>query len=434
MSSFRFPSVTDLAKSMDERYSEKIRIKAAKEAISVGRSAPETDVKLLASSLCEKWGGNSIVRLINGSGIVMHTGLGRARLSKDASEAVSAVASQHASVELDLDSGKRGDRQNHVEWLLMELSGAEAALVVNNCAGALVLALSALCLGKDVVLSRGQMVEIGGSFRVPDIIVQSGCRLVEVGCTNKTYISDYLRVTDSEIGAWLTCHQSNFSMTGFVDFPEFSSIGEAADRLGVTWIDDMGSGCLVDTTRFGLPAERTLQDSVRQGATLSLASGDKLLGGPQAGILVGQRTAIEAIKKHPLARALRIDKLCLAGLEATLRQYFDGRELEIPVWRSISKDLESVKRDAERLASVMEGAVVEQGLTELGGGSMPGAGVPTWRCGIAWQPLEQVLRRFRLECSLIGRIENGMIWFDPRTIESDEMDWLVPRIQEVFHG
>lgn len=429
MENRRYPSVTSLANSLDRRYSESIRVFASQFAIAEKRKGVAAALEVLAQIKCRDLAGENLLRLMNGSGVILHTGLGRARLAETAAGAISEVANGHASVEFEISTGKRGDRQDHVEELLCELTGAEAAMVVNNCAGALILTLSALCSGQEVVLSRGQMVEIGGSFRVPGIIVQSGCRLREVGCTNRTRLSDFIEVTGEETAAWLTCHQSNFAMTGFVGFPEHGELAQAAARAAVMWIDDMGSGCLVDTRRFGLPYERRLSDSVSQGACVSLASGDKLLGGPQAGIIVGKKESVRKIKSHPLARALRIDKLCLAGLAATLRMYFEGREFEIPVWKSVAKPLDEVKSMAERIAEVVPGSVISECMTELGGGSMPGAGVPSWRCGWASDDLDAELRKLRCEIGIVGRIEHGKVWIDPRTLESFEFAELVKRLE-----
>lgn len=429
----RFPSVDKLARSLDGRWSEAARVKAAREAVAKARAEGGAgDLTLQAEGLAARYGESSMRGLVNMSGVVLHTGLGRARLAKAAADRVAEVAAGHAVVEFDLETGERGDRQDHVRWLLTELTGAEDALVVNNCAGALVLALSALCAGREVVLSRGQMVEIGGAFRMPDIIRQSGCRLVECGCTNKTYRRDFEEVSGEETAAWLQCHQSNFAMTGFVSFPSASELAEGAHRAGALFLDDLGSGCLVDTRDYGLPKERTLGDAVRDGADLVMASGDKLLGGPQAGILVGRRSVLDLVKRHPLARALRCDKLTLAGLEATLRLYFEGREREIPVWRAVGREADEVRSVAEVLAGAVPGGIVEEGRTELGGGSFPGVGVRSWVAGFRVADLEGVHRRMRMEFGVVGRIEQGLFWLDPRTAESEEVDWTVQSLKRVF--
>ncbi len=413
--SVRPPSVDKLARQInDDPDLHSYAVFAARKAVSLGgdfeRDAREEFIDLV---------GPSLRPVINLSGVVLHTGLGRARFADEAAEAVRAASENHSAVEFDLNSGERGDRQSHVRWLLQNLTGAEDALVVNNCAGAVVLALSAVCAGSPVVLSRGQMVEIGGHFRMPDIIKMSGCDLVEVGCTNKTHLRDFESVMGDEPGAFLRCHQSNFAQVGFVGQPEPKELAALAHSRGWVMIDDLGSGCLVDTTRFGLPKERTLREAVEVGADLVLASGDKLLGGTQAGILVGSTSMIDQCKRHPLARALRIDKLCLAGLEATLRLYFEGREAEVPIWGTCIRELKDIKGDCEKLKKAWGRGEIGEATTELGGGSFPGIGVPTWRFGLGTGSGE-LAKRLRT-AGVVGRTESGQIWLDPRTATSEEI-------------
>lgn len=369
--------------------------------------------------------------VINMSGVVLHTGLGRARLAPEVAEAVASAAGNHSPVEFDLDSGQRGDRQDHVRWLLQELTGAEDALIVNNCAASVVLALTAVGGGGTVLLSRGQMVEIGGHFRMPDIIKMSGCALVEVGCTNRTHLRDFELGMGEEPGVLLRCHQSNFAQIGFVSQPEPAELANLAKSRGWRFVDDLGSGCLVDTVAYGLPKERTLREAVSDGADLVLASGDKLLGGTQAGILVGSRAMIGLCKAHPLARAMRVDKLTLAGLEATLRMYLEGREAEIPVWAACGRSMDGIRRDCLAFKKAWGSGVVAEGTTELGGGSFPGVGVPTWRFGLGTGDLE-VARRLR-QAGVIGRTEDGQIWLDPRTATAEEVRearWVLSAIRE----
>ncbi len=411
----RPPSVDKLARKInDVPELHGYAVLAAREAVELGG-----EYESVANRKFLDLVGPSLDRVINLSGVVLHTGLGRARLASDARDAVTDASHGHSSVEFDLESGERGDRQNHVRWLLQNLTGAEDALVVNNCAGAVVLALSAVCAGSPVLLSRGQMVEIGGHFRMPDIIKMSGCELVEVGCTNKTHLRDFEIAMGDGSGAILRCHQSNFAQVGFVSQPSVKELAGLAHGRGWVMIDDLGSGCLVDTTRFGLPKERTIAEAVSDGADLVSASGDKLLGGPQAGILVGSKKMIERCKAHPLARALRVDKLCLAGLEATLRLYFEKRELEIPVWNYCSRELDAIKRACFKLKKSWGQGEVALGITELGGGSFPGVGVPTWRFGLGTGSPE-LAKRLRL-AGIIGRTESGQIWLDPRTASNDEI-------------
>lgn len=423
----RPPSVDALARKInDDSGLHGYAVRAAREAI-----AGSGDYESVATRKFYDYVGPSLGSVVNMSGVVLHTGLGRARLADEVAEAVFDVAAGHSDIEFDLESGERGDRQNHVRWLLQELTGAEDALVVNNGAAAVVLALSAVCAGAPVVLSRGQMVEIGGHFRMPDIIQMSGCQLVEVGCTNKTHLSDFAKVIGEERGAFLRCHQSNFAQVGFVSQPKPQDLADLAHQNEWAFIDDLGSGCLVDTTLYGLPQERTLKEAVADGADLVLASGDKLLGGPQAGILLGSKEMIGRCKGHPLARAMRVDKLTLSGLEATLRMYFEGREDEVPVWEACNRELAAIKRNCFRLKKAWGSGEVSESVTELGGGSFPGVGVPTWRFGLGTGDAG-LAARLR-QAGVVGRTENGQIWLDPRTATEEEIRetcWLLTTIRE----
>jgi len=376
----------------------------------------------LAREHAERLAGPGPAAAINLSGVILHTGLGRARLAASAAAAVALVARGHSTVEFDMESGRRGDRQDHVRALLQALTGAEDALVVNNCAAAVLLTLAALCAGQGVVLSRGQMVEIGGSFRMPEIVRQSGCRLMEVGCTNKTRLSDYADVLSEETAAILRCHPSNFQIVGFTSEATVAELASLARRAGIWLIDDAGSGCLVDTRRYGLSREPTVRDAVENGADVVLFSGDKLLGGPQAGLIVGRTSAIERLREHPLARAVRIDKLDLAGLRATLQLYVDGREDEIPVWAAIGRDARSVRRQALLLKkSCPLPCSVVASVTEVGGGSLPGARIPTWALSIQAEQPEAVLAALRKgKPAIVGRIEDGSVLLDPRTLATEE--------------
>lgn len=424
-------------------FPEKVRSEAARRAVGMAREALKSgaavDLDGLPSEaqwVAVEMSRPSVRQAINMSGVVLHTGLGRARLAAEAVAAMLETATHHATVEFDLRNGKRGDRQEHVRDLLKALTGAEDALVVNNAASGVVLSLSALCRDRDVVLSRGQMVEIGGSFRMPDIVRESGCRLVEVGCTNKTRISDYEAAMGEEPGAILRCHPSNFKIIGFTEQPSAAELAGLARGRGWRMIDDIGSGCLLDTTRFGLPKEETLQESVAAGADVVVASGDKLLGGPQAGLVLGKADAISRIKRHPLARAVRVDKLTLSALEATLRLYRDERSLEIPTWRYIARPLAQVRSMAKSLAKAAgAGAVLEEGLTEIGGGSAPGSGVPTYRVGLSADNPDALLAMLReAVVPVVGRIEDGRVWLDPRTIDRDELALAVSVLGAMSRG
>lgn len=424
----KFPSVDTLARAVDSSISEVYRVRAAREAIAQARqSGQSVDENQLQRDTLEKaklLAGPSLRSLINMSGVVLHTGLGRARMAESVAARMAEVAGGHARLEFNLDDGQRGDRQDHLRDLLKDLTGAEDALVVNNCASAVILALSALCSGREVVISRGEMVEIGGAFRMPDIIKQSGCMLVEVGCTNKTHLRDFEGATTEETASYLRCHQSNFAITGFESRPDYQALSSLAKKSGVMVLDDMGSGCLVDTTQYGLPKERTLKEAVSHGADVVMASGDKLLGGPQAGILVGTKEAIKQCKKHPLARALRCDKVTVAGLEATLRLYIEGRELEVPTWNYLAKESEDVKTDAETLQAAWNGeANVCEGITEIGGGSLPGSGVKTWQCQLRSKSsdLDSLHTKLRTEFGIVGSIQSSWLNLDPRTASQEEI-------------
>lgn len=415
----------------------RVRAQAARAAVASSRQAgsiPEFDEMVaVALSAAAQLSSPSLQPAINASGVILHTGLGRARLARTAAKRIAEVADAHAVVEFNLESGRRGDRQDHVGQLLCDLTGAEGALVVNNCAAAVFLTLSALCADRRVVLSRGEMVEIGGSFRMPDIVRQSGCRLVEVGCTNKTRLSDYAAEMDDETAAILRCHPSNFRIVGFTESPSIADLASLAHRKGALLIDDSGSGCVLDTTRFGLKREPRIQESIAAGSDLVLCSGDKLLGGPQAGIVIGRKEPIDRLKSHPLARALRVDKLTLAGLEATLRLYHESRELEIPVWAALGRPLESVRRDAMRLARAYPGkSVVEPGETEVGGGSLPGTSVPTVRTGLIHPAPESLALQLRRHTPpIVGRIERDILWLDPRTVDEVEMKTVLAALGKV---
>lgn len=409
------PSVDAIARELTSNSEEHpYAIKAAREAVASGEQW-----HTVASERFAHYSNGTIKPVINMSGVILHTGLGRARLADEAVYAITEVADSHASVEFDLDSGSRGDRQEHVRWLLQELTGAEDALVVNNCAAAVMLALSAQGRGQVVLLSRGQIIEIGGQFRMPDIIELSGCFLVEVGCTNKTHLSDFASQMDADTGVILRCHQSNFAQVGFVSQPHPRELSELAHSQGWLMIDDLGSGCLVDTTQYGLSKERTVREAIADGADIAMFSGDKLLGGTQAGIIVGKSAVMAALKTHPMARAMRIDKLSLAGLEATLRMYFENRAEDIPVWRDCAKSLTEVKQDCFKLKKAWGAGTVEPGITELGGGSFPGDGVKTWRFGLGTDD-SNLMKNLR-QSGVIGRIESGQIWLDPRTTTPDEV-------------
>ena len=351
----------------------------------------------------------SLRRVLNATGVIVHTNLGRAPLAAAAREAVARAAEGYGNLEFDLETGARGSRHVHVEALLRELTGAEAGFAVNNGAGAALLAAAAVG-GSEIIVSRGQLVEIGGGFRVPDVIAQAGARLVEVGTTNRTRLADYERALGPETGAILRVHQSNFRQVGFV-----ADVGiEELCELAVPVIDDVGSGALSE-----LYDEPPVRRSVAAGAALVVFSGDKLLGGPQAGILVGRAAAVEAARKHPLARALRIDKLSLAALEATLRLHRDAPD-EIPVLNMLHGD---PAPRAERLAALIDGATVIEAIARVGGGALPTVELPGPVVALPDAQPDALAACLRAgDPPLIGRIEHGRLLLDPRTLADDELD------------
>ncbi len=356
--------------------------------------------------------------VINATGVIVHTNLGRAPLSDAAIQALGEVAAGYSNLEYDLEGGRRGSRAVHAESLLTELTGAEAALVVNNNAAAVLLALTALARRKEVLISRGQLVEIGGGFRIPDVLKQSSAKLVEVGTTNRTHLRDYEEAITERTGLILRVHSSNFRVVGFTAQPELSELVRVAQRAGLPVVDDLGSGALLDTALFGLAHEPMVQASVQAGVEVTAFSGDKLLGGPQAGILVGKREAIAKLKKHPLARAVRADKLCLAALSATLLHYLrDEAARQIPVWRMIAATPEEVGEHAQSWAAALGRGEVIAGRSTVGGGSLPEETLGTRLLALDVPRPDRFLAALRASPTpVIARIEDDRVVLDPRTV------------------
>lgn len=363
--------------------------------------------------------------VINATGVVLHTNLGRAPLSEASIEAMAQIGRGYSTLEFDLDAGGRGSRGVHVEPPLRRVSGAEDGIAVNNNAGAVLLALAALAAGREVIISRGELIEIGGGFRIPDVLRQSGATLVEVGTTNRTYVHDYAAAVTERTAAILRVHTSNFRVVGFTEQPSLRALVDLAREHGLLLIDDLGSGSLIDTRRFGLGPEPTVQQSVAAGADVVLFSGDKLVGGPQAGIAVGRAEPIAALRRHPLARALRIDKASIAGLVATLQHYVRGEaESAVPVWRLLAQPAEEIERRARSwtLAAGRYATVIE-GRSMIGGGSLPEESVPTMLCSLdppdgAEDRLARMLRAN--EPPVIARMEDGRVLLDPRTVDPSD--------------
>lgn len=377
---------------------------------------------------------NHLVNVVNATGVVLHTNLGRSPLSKRLREDLWNIASRYSNLEMDLESGERGSRYSHVEELLCKLTGAEAAMVVNNNAAAVMLVLSTMAKGREVVVSRGQLVEIGGSFRVPDVMEQSGAALVEVGTTNKTHASDYEKVVNDNTAALMKVHTSNYRILGFTSQVESEEMAALGRKLGIPVIEDLGSGMLMELTDFGLPYEPTVQHAVKAGMDVVTFSGDKMLGGPQAGIIVGSREHIDKMKKNPLTRAMRIDKLTLAALEGTLRLYLD-KELalkEIPVLRMLTYSVEELSKRAKRLNIRLKKSLagfcstsIEEDFSEVGGGSMPLHKMPTRVVAVkpvkvSLVELEEKLRSYNTP--VIGRINKDRLMLDVRTIMDEEFE------------
>jgi L-seryl-tRNA(Ser) seleniumtransferase len=370
--------------------------------------------------------------VINATGVIIHTNLGRAPLSKAALAAADAAARGYSDLEIDLGTGRRGSRQSHLQSLLCRITGAEAALVVNNNASALLLGLSALAAGREVIVTRGEAVEIGGGFRIPDVLRQSGCTLVDVGTTNRTYVRDYADAITEDTGAFLKAHASNFRVEGFTAAVDERDLVQLGDSAGIPVLHDIGSGALLPTERYGLAHEPTPQESIAAGVGMVFFSGDKLLGGPQAGIVVGKRDLVGRLERHPLARAVRIDKMSLASLTATLTHYLTGdAESTVPVWRMISAAPENVRARAEAWGSAIaartgtEMAVLPS-RAAIGGGSLPGETLPSWTLAVtpngAGSP-ENLLSALRSQkIPVIGRIEADTVRLDPRTVLPEQDD------------
>jgi L-seryl-tRNA(Ser) seleniumtransferase len=410
------PSVDELARGRDDPLAVDAArevLARAREEIRAGRDpgdvAATLDVALAAAR------APALRRVLNATGVLVHTNLGRAPLARAALERIGDAARAYSNLEYDVVAGARGSRQDHVAPILRRLTGAEAAIVVNNNAGALLLALAALAEGREVLVSRGELIEIGDGFRIPDVLARSGARLVEVGTTNRTRAADYDRAATGETALLLRVHQSNFRVVGFTERPALAELATVARRHEVPLLDDLGSGALVD-----LPDEPTVQAALAGGADLVAFSGDKLLGGPQAGIVVGRADLVERLRRHPLHRALRADKLALAALEGTLHLYLDPQRAlrEIPVLRMLHEDRETVRVRAERLATAV-GGEVEETVARVGGGALPLAELPSFACAID----ESLAARLRShEPPVVGIVRDGRLLLDCRTLTDDEAD------------
>jgi L-seryl-tRNA(Ser) seleniumtransferase len=384
--------------------------------------------------------GPELRPVLNATGVVLHTNLGRAPLARAAANAMLEVASGYSNLELDLPSGTRGSRSDHCRSLLQLVTGAEDGLVVNNAAGALLLALNALADGREVLISRGELIEIGGSFRIPDIMARSGAILREIGTTNRTHLQDYERALNGPVGAILTVHRSNFEQRGFVASPEPARLAELAARAGIPYLYDIGSGLIADLSRFGLTGEPRVSEAVAAGAGLVIFSGDKLLGGPQAGCLVGESRLIARCRNNPIARAVRADKLTLAGLAATLALYQDEEDAlaAIPVLAMLTLSSGDLAVRAARLASLCPpgaSATTVEGESAVGGGAFPGAVLPTTLVALAAEGMgpDGLALRLRLgEPSIVARVSGDRVLLDPRTLPEDSFPVLAAAIEQAL--
>jgi len=419
-------------------------VDALRQKVLAGEAASPFDEADIFAAIRWRFEAKGLLRLrrvINATGIVIHTNMGRAPMPEAAVEAVTNVARNYSNLELDLATGKRGGRGGQIEELLQRITGAEAALVVNNNAAAVLLALSSAAQGGEVIISRGELVEIGGGFRVPDVITQSGARLVEVGTTNKTRIGDYSQAISTDTKVLLKVHASNYKIVGFTQeaaLPELVSLGR---ERGLLMMNDLGSGALIDVTRFGLPHEPTVAETIRAGVDVATVSGDKLLGGPQCGILLGKAEPIRRMAANPLFRAVRADKLTLAALEATLRLYLDAERLTetVPVLHMLSRSKEELTRRARRLRNALAKIPgletrLADGVGYTGGGALPTVPLPTKWVQVRAETmtgddLAAALRRH--DPPIMGMLADGWLALDVRTVRDDEMREIVQAVRDV---
>ncbi|NMC46032.1 MAG: L-seryl-tRNA(Sec) selenium transferase [Chloroflexi bacterium] len=439
------PSIDQLLQSeqvqpLREEFGHDLLVNALRQVVEGLRQEQrlESDQKIIknAHALLRQWSAPTLIPVINASGIILHTNLGRAPLSEKTFAAMHAVAVSYNNLEFDLERGKRGKRALHAEQILTRLTGAESAYVVNNNAAAVLLVLAALANRKRVLVSRSQMVEIGGGFRVPDVMRQSGAKLVEIGTTNRLHLYDYENALQEAAALVLCAHHSNFKIVGFAEEPSLSDICAVAHAKSIPVFHDLGSGALLDTAAYGLAHEPTVQESLQAGVDVLSFSGDKLMGGPQAGIIIGRKALLDKIKKHPLARALRPDKLCLAGVTATLLSYLSGKATrEIPVWQMISRPLDEINQTALKWKRTLSQGEVIPGESMVGGGSLPGESLPTALLALQVPKPDrfmQSLRRQRIP--IIARIEAERVLFDPRTVLPHQEAYLLETLQQLLQA
>ncbi|HVP75261.1 MAG TPA: L-seryl-tRNA(Sec) selenium transferase [Gaiellaceae bacterium] len=412
------PSVDELARGVDDPLAvdaARTVLARAREEIQAGAEPGDLAERLRDELRAVR--ARSLRRVINATGVIVHTNLGRAPLAEEALAQVVETARGYSNLELDLRDGVRGSRQDHVAGLLRRLTGAEAALVVNNNAAAVLLALAALAENREVVVSRGELIEIGDGFRIPDVLARSGAWLVEVGTTNRTRAADYERAIGPDTALLLRVHQSNFRVVGFAELPRLEELAAVAARHGLPLVDDLGSGVLASNNVLLAESEPSAKESLAAGADLVCFSGDKLLGGPQAGVVAGRADLVERLRRHPLQRAVRADKLTLAALEGTLRLHLDAPE-QIPVLRMLRQDVATIRARAERLAAAV-GGTVEETVGRAGGGVLPLAELPSFACAVD-EELAAPLRAG--EPPVVGIVRDGRLLLDCRTLADAEVD------------
>ncbi len=450
------PAVHELTKILGDLFPqtpEKLRTLVARETAKALRkeilsgqrdTLNREEVVRLAQGLMEEKLRPSLRPVINATGVVVHTNLGRSLLPEEALEEIKAIASRYSNLEFDLQSGRRGSRYVHVEEILCELTGAEEALVVNNNAAAVLLTLNTLALGREVIVSRGELVEIGGSFRIPDVMARSGAILREVGATNRTHLRDYEAAINENTALLMKVHKSNFAIVGFTKEVSGAELVELGQKYGLPVVEDLGSGCFVDFSRYGLIKEPTVQEVVSAGLDVVTFSGDKLLGGPQAGLILGKSTYIRQIKKNPMNRAVRIDKLTLAALEATLRLYRDLDEAirRIPTLVLITMPAEEVKKKARRLLGRLRKAKLPRlkarmvkTISRIGGGALPLACPESYALALkveGWSAATLERRLRHADPPVIGRIEDEEVFLDLRTVLPQEIPVVVKVLQDML--
>jgi len=435
-----------------ERFSAELLTQVVQQVVARVRSAvlsgasrvdPDQVVRAVRREL-DELAAPRLVTVINATGVIVHTNLGRAPVSRETAEAMALAASRYTPLELELETGRRGGRMVEVSRLLRALTGAESSLVVNNNAAAVLLVLSALCSGREVIVSRSQAIEIGGGFRIPEVLAQSGARLVEVGTTNRTYVRDYAAAITPQTAAILSVHWSNFRIIGFTAQPQLGELAELAHQHGLLLIEDLGSGALLDTAPFGLAHEPTVGEALAAGADIVCFSGDKLLGGPQAGIISGTWELVSRVAAHPLARAVRADKTTLAGIAATLRHYLSKQAVDaVPVWRMISTPLDQLEaRCRSWLAQLGQppGLAIVESQATVGGGSLPGETLPSRALAVpeavaraSGLTLDQLASRLRAgHPPVIPRVESGRLLIDARTVLPDQDDELVAALRHAL--